>query len=63
MTKELSNHNRFAAELDTSPSPLQEALRDGLQEARGRDAARWRGNLALIALAIVVALVAVAVVG
>ncbi|NDZ17902.1 hypothetical protein [Variovorax sp. WS11] len=60
MAKRFSDHNRFAAALDTGPTQLQE-LSDFHQEQREPDAPGWRRHLSLIALAIVVAVVAVVV--
>ena len=62
MAKKFSEHNRFSAALDTAPTQLQE-LSDFHQEQREPDAAGWRRHLLLIAGAIVLAVVAVVLMG
>jgi hypothetical protein len=63
MANKISNHNRFEAELDTSPSQLQEALWDRREEERERTAAGWRRNLIFITLAVVAVAAAMLVMG
>jgi hypothetical protein len=54
MAKRLNTHNRFAAELDSAPSRLDELTFHHRLEERERSATVWRRNLSFAALVIVV---------
>jgi hypothetical protein len=54
MAKRLDTHNRFAAELDSAPSRLDDLSFEHQREKHRRHAAAWR-NWAFAALVVVVA--------
>jgi hypothetical protein len=56
--KRAASHNRFAADLDTEPAQLHEALWGRRQEQQEQYTVGWRRNLCFIALVVVVALAA-----
>ena len=59
MANNLSEHNRFAEELDLPPSQLEDALWDHPQEEeRERNSGSWRRDLSLATLGTVVVLMA-----
>ncbi|MBT2325863.1 hypothetical protein J7E62_26380 [Variovorax paradoxus] len=58
MAKRLDTHNRFAAELDSAHSRLDELSLDHGTEAREGRGAGWRRNLAFAAIVVAVAAVA-----
>jgi hypothetical protein len=58
MAKRLDTHNRFAAELDSAHSRLDDLSSDHRREKHRRRAAAWR-NWAFAALVVVVAGIAV----
>lgn len=58
MANKLSDHNRFAEELDLAPSQLEDALCDHpQQDERERNSGSWRRDLSVAALATVVVLI------
>ncbi|RST50001.1 hypothetical protein [Variovorax sp. MHTC-1] len=59
MAKRFNTHNRFAEELDSAPSGLEELTFYRRLEEHERRAAGWRRNLSVAALAIVAVVVAI----
>ena len=58
MNKRLDNHNRFAEEIDTIPSRLDELTSHRRLAEREQRRAGWRRNFSIFAAVVVLALIA-----
>jgi hypothetical protein len=59
MSRRFNTHNRFAAELDSAPSRLEELTLHHRLEESERHASGWRRNLSVAALLVIAVLVTV----
>jgi hypothetical protein len=57
MSRRFNTHNRFAAELDSAPSRLEDLTLHHRLEEREQSASGWRRNLSVAALLVVAVLV------
>ncbi|CAN7164250.1 hypothetical protein LJR290_000170 [Variovorax sp. LjRoot290] len=58
MSRRFNTHNRFAAELDSAPSRLEDLTLHHRLEEREQRTSGWRRNMGVAALVVVAVLVA-----